>query len=258
MERLDKKFQQKAKREFKRSDPTQSSRVLSSGENLWSIGERNDKERPIKRKGLGEKYHTIEQRPELQQFVSRILKPFLNVSDIVKDKNGIWYSYEPSIQSIEGTSDAARVNAEQDILKYVFGDIDHLALPRGWGKTSNVTRKNDRHMFYDFAAAQSFYTRKHISADSYKSTLERRSRPEEVECARDLIARMLMYYENSEGKAQVLAAFKATGKKINELFEVPTKAEISFEEFYETFLGRLRTMRDVLAELSASSGPANE
>lgn len=224
------------------ADPATFSRVVMPSEILES-GEQNIKKNSTKKSVSGEKFHEIKNNPRTQQFISRLLKPFFNMSDIV-DINGVPHSYEALIANVERNS-IGEILADIRLISFLTQDDDRDYEPEHDPDWTNVKYDDGKHMFYDFEDARRFW--KPLDKGGFSDWFhEITFDVKKVVCRK--LARMSEYFHSEMGRDQAEAAFKSTGQKINELFDlgnVGEEREYSFDGFYREFVDRIDTMNSI-------------
>src|SRR5579872_1498379 len=102
-------------------------------------------------------YYEVVKDPEMQQFVSRVLKGIANVSDVVSvsDRNGVtrYYSRDVPLGKVQERTSLSEVEADLFILRSIFGDIDHSFTN---GERRNVREEEGRITYFDFDGAKAF------------------------------------------------------------------------------------------------------
>lgn len=226
---------------LKGGDPTKSSRIERPdesqppvGHSLNSLNER----RPILAGSEG-LFYKIENVPEMQQFISRILKPFLNVADIVKTETG-WYSYKPPMENIERIEYAAQHYGDAMLIALLTSDRDRLG-------AGNYIYEAGSSLQFDFEGAYYFWTDWSAEdLEAIRKWLERQSNTELSLHFSDKLEKMWKYYESTDGHDQMKAAFKASGKQMSELFRAPTDGtQPTFEDFYKEFVRRVSILKEI-------------
>jgi hypothetical protein len=209
--------------------------------------------RSTKKSLKGERFHNLPERkePEKQQAVARLLKGFVNVSDVVRIK-GQWYSYEPKLSSAPQESPAA-AEASQWILRCLFRDTDHRVLnysevPEFSFFPHNARVEDGKHMFFDFANVEFW------AHPLFQGNIEsmKDASPEILRIVHDKAVAMERHFAEAEGIRQIRAIFKSiekeTGKKLNDIFpDAWDKKERNLAEFIQEFQLRLRELRDSTA-----------
>lgn len=229
----------------KHADPTKYSRVILPSESLEK-DRLNEKDRDIMNDSAGERFHEIRNDPITQRFISRILKSFINVADIVQiaDK---YYSHEPHLANIKQRANEDEVFIDQIIIGYIFRDHDHNLYidPTLQGEHGNLIRENDKHLFFDFQFGVYFWS--DFPEYELRRSYLRDISSKENKYLISKLERMSEYFHSDEGKSQVEAAFRATGKEIDELF-VPVGENHSFDDFYNELVIRIDTMNAIAHE----------
>ena len=80
-----------------------------------------------KDKKTGEEFFLVNSNPELQRLIIYVVKGIINVADIVK-YNGKYFSHQQKLEDVAESNPfyLEEVSADKFILKYVFGDYDHV------------------------------------------------------------------------------------------------------------------------------------
>ncbi len=142
---------EKVKQATEEADPTTYSQ-LSPADSFEQVGVANGGNKIVAAEGV--RYININQYPERQEAVVRMLKGIMNVSDIVKVNNGenppIYYSKEMPIDRVQQETSLEETQADHFILKQVFGDFDHKFSAE---KINNTERRDGRSIHYDFGNA---------------------------------------------------------------------------------------------------------
>lgn len=171
-----------------------------------------------------------------QQFISRILKPFFNVADIVKTNRG-WYSYEPPLKNIAEQASAQIIEMDEDLIGFLVGDFD---------KSGNKKVVDGRYLFFDFERAYLFWEA-HLLR--YFADWVKPKNQEIKQYAAAKLERMLAYYTSREGRDQMEAALQASGQTISEMFK--SRPDATFEDFYQEFVRRIGAMLEIASKLNA-------
>ncbi|MFM2414341.1 MAG: hypothetical protein RI911_34 [Candidatus Parcubacteria bacterium] len=199
-----------------------------------------------------ERFYQVEKFPETQQFVARILKGFVHVSDIVKH-NGAYFSYQESIDAYPRTG-TATLRADIALVGEVFHDDDHT-IPRQSGPDQlhieNARLERGRHTMFDFDTAYAGFW------DDDRVPVEQE--PISKDAAHILhrkCKRMIRWYTSSAGKEQFKAALEATGKTPQVLFLVlPGDARVVTEDtLREEIVRRLKECMQMAHMIINASG----
>lgn len=148
---------------YEKADPTAYSVLPPAGAELRDTGIRLDSDHEEKTLHESDRgaFIPVDQEPVVQQFVARLLKGIVNVSDVVsvEDERGEtrYFSRVMPLDKIDEPSDAAERRADAGLLATLFFDGDH-----GTETTSerpqlqNYREEGDKHAFYDFGIAEPF------------------------------------------------------------------------------------------------------
>lgn len=226
-----------------KADPTKVTRIERPREDVPPIGKRNRQGFPGRpwvgaeldiRSGGEGTFHEIVAYPETQQFISRILKPFFAVADIVRTEKG-WYSYEPSAESLKRQDDKQDFSADEVLLSFLIGDRD---------RPENAIWREGHYLMYDFERPYELFWE--ISEFDFGSWVGSwlKSHRDSIPYVLEKLERMRAYYESDSGREQVEAAFQATGKSMAQLFISPEGKESTFEDFYQELLHRVRVLHE--------------
>jgi hypothetical protein len=225
----------------KAADPTESSRVVFPNEKL-KRGPPNEYNRATKIDSHGRHFHLIEEDPELQQCIARILKPFMPVADIIRHKDGHYYSYEAPIENIRRDTTEAEMRADFCILSDVFGDDDHDATPT-YDVASNVNLGKERYMLYDFHHADAFF----FSSPGDKLGSVVRADASTLLAAQKKLETMRRFYDSQEGKDLIASAFASSGKSISELFKHSPGPKSTVEDFRKKLINKIDRTLELVA-----------
>ena len=233
--------------ESDRVDPTTSSRVVLPSETLQDGGP-NRKNNSTKMDETGARLHEVNQVPAMQQFVSRVLKPFFNVADIVEIE-GKYYSHEPHLENITIQADEIEVEADIKLIDYLFNDSDREMRDPKVYEQHNLIRENDKHIFFDFQFGKFFWL-DGFREDSFKGWY-RGLRSDGQTFVLKKLERMLEYYHTHNGREQVEAAYKATGQNMEKLFKDVPKENTTFDDFYRELVRRVDVMHRIAFTISS-------
>lgn len=225
------------------TDPTASSRVVLPSEFLEKDGF-NKKGRDIIKDSAGERFHEIRRHPATQQFISRILKVFFNVADVVKIDNK-YYSREPHLAGITKKKEKDKVMVDIKIINFIFNDSDRFYF--SCGEPHNLIHENGKHLFFDFECCEYFW--QEFNRDNFNAWCEELV-PSGLVYLLYKLKSMSSYFHSDPGKSQVEAAYKATGYKIDTLFMNYGKFH-SFNDFYDELLKRIDTMYEIVDRVVA-------
>lgn len=209
--------------------PTDSSRVVNSGENFKKRLLRNDRGRTVLKNNLGERFHHLVNQPEQQIFLSRILKPFFTTADVVKidDK---WYSQEPPLEKIQKKTSEQEVLVEIQMIGVLVNDFD-----RRLGH--NCTYKNDKIVYYDFSGAGRLFFIDEGDWSKFEDYLLQHG--DIIPYVREKAGNMIHYWNSDAGKSQLKAAYDGVESKID-IFYVAGSASSLYtaEDVRKTLLSR--------------------
>lgn len=101
-----------------------------------------------------------EASPQVQEFVAKVLKGIVPLSDVVSltdpTGNRLFFSKLIHLQDYEHKKTADEVKACMLLLKYVFNDTDHFEVSKQNEESGNISYGNDTFVLYDFGAARYF------------------------------------------------------------------------------------------------------
>ena len=249
-----------------KADQNAFSRVISSKE-ADQIRSAKVREVPYLERGIlaleletGEIFYKITAYPKTQQFISRLLKSGFPVADIVEIEES-HYSYSPqSLKNAQENQTAAQVQADIEMISFLTNDFDReYSGEDSHGNTIihnlRINREKSEEMlysaYYDFDRAFHFFARKHST--KYENYIQKESK----EIREYVLAKsqaLLEYWKSEAGRAQVEAAFAATGKSMDELFlTYEPSQKTTFNDFYSLLLERTEKLHAITKKVGAGA-----
>lgn len=98
----------------------------------------------FREKNTGEEFFMIHKHPELQRLVSYVVKGTINTSDVVKQGEN-YFSHKQKLENVPSGEDSylEEIKADTFILKYIFGDYDHVYYQPGDSLRTSFLKKKD-------------------------------------------------------------------------------------------------------------------
>lgn len=226
----------------KKLDKTTSPDFVGPGEELKHAG-RNPRSRTILETKGKERLHSIIERPELQEFIASILKPFFNIAPVMRH-NGKWYSQEPKKDGIVHPLTPQHATVDMRMLEFLVGDADHRLDGTSNSMEPNIAFTEDSYYFFDFADAKHFFRMGGSQNDlvNFRHFMSQESDDMRA-YARDKLERMRAHLESVQGREDVERQFHIADKTIDNLFIEEGR---TFDEFYSKLVERTRMLQDVI------------
>lgn len=229
------------------SDPTTYSTIAPKLETLQEISEEGSNTKVLV-DSEGKRFYQLRQEfaYETQQFISRILKGILNVSDVVMipdaDGQRKFYSVRLPLDQVEKSHTYEEIVADIDLISLLFNDSD-----RSVGTVPhNMTREGEKVGYYDFGSAYSYFYKK----DAVPAWILRDSSKEKLLYLKERVEELKSQYGNSEGKKFLRDILVSVGAdSLNKMFlseKQDANAEDAFDNFYETFMRRVSAVEAYL------------
>ena len=232
------------------ADANISSRVVLPGE-ILSAGKPNDYDNQTKVDRQGRTFHSLESAkfPREQQIVARLLKGFVNVSDVLELSPDEFFSYEPGQADVPRHPERdERMEADAVLLAKLFRDTDRWikSEPGVTDGPHNVVVDPTRdHIAYDFHRVSDFLATSmreggHYTPYTFIPRFEKSS-PRVLSILLDKATALKKHYESPEGIEQMKAIFKDVRikKETNRLLDVSLGKGDPVAEFHAEFMSRL-------------------
>ncbi len=198
------------------ADPTSFSE-LPLGEEKSELGKAAEGKENKLFASHGETYVRLERgTDDASQFVtSKLLKGILNVSDVVRDEKGAFYSKVMPLDKIQTPTSSVEMDADLFILKALTGDGDHHFLSRGEGlapQEKNLARSEEKTAYFDFDAARRINPAINTAEQAGYADAET------LKAADEKLARIYSRLNGTMGTLFLTSIIKESGLTVSEIF----------------------------------------